>query len=298
MITLDPIYRDITSKFNQGAKENEITRTDILIAINDAIAALRNEYVTAGLGQSFAITDSITALARDTTYPFLFVGTLTKDLLKRVAVSKSVINVSLFQTASNLTDTLTTFAVDSLAIKNNASEFKLYKCVKGFTSLNTFTLTFTKSDLRQWRSANGLTYSAGNVIFDGTSYWKLTADLVNDVPYTFVASGAGAGQINATQVYWLEQGDPTINPVFFEFDRINEIRLLNRDGFKGYTIKDNKIYGTSNVAKVNITYVPEWTYVDDLGTNVQVPYELIEPIKQRAIAALATKLRKQSGASE
>ena len=298
MITIDPIYRDITSKFNQGAKENELTRTDILIAINDAIATLRNEYVTAGFGQSFAITDSISSLARDTTYPFLFVGTLTKDLLKRVSVTKSVINVSLFETASNLTDASLSFALDSLAVKNTASEFKLYKCVKGFTTTNTFTLTFAKSDLRQWRSANGLKYKAGNVIFDGTSYWKLQADLTNDVAYTFVASGAGAGQINATQVYWMEQGDPTTNPVFFEFDRINEIRLLNRDGFKGYTIKNNKIYGTSDVAKITITYVPEWVYVDDLGENVQVPYELIEPIKQRALAALATKLRQQSGASQ
>lgn len=298
MITLEPIYRDIVSRFNNGDRENELTRTDILNAINDAIVTLRNDYVTAGFGQSFAITDSITALARDTVYPFLYVATLSKELLKRSSVSKSVINVALYRTATEITNTNQSATVDTLAFKNTAGEFKLYKCVKTFSSTNTFTRTFAKEKLRQWRSANGLKYAAGDVIFDGTSYWRLASELVNDQAYTFVESGAGAGQINAEQVYWMEQGDPTVNPVFFEFDRINELKLLNRDGYFGYTIKDNKIYGTSAVPKITITYVPEWEYIDDLDTSLRLPFEFTEPIKSRAIATLATKLQLTAGGSQ
>jgi hypothetical protein len=288
-MTLEPIFNDINSKINLGALQNEITRTDILIAINDAIAALRIEYVGAGLGGSFAVTDSITSIARDATYPFLYVGTLSKELIKRVAISKGIINITAYYTNTELTNTALTIAAGTYAFKNTTSEFSLYRCVEGFTTTNTFTATFDKSRLRQWRSQNGLKYITDDVVFDGSSYWKLLADLDNTLPYTFTASAPSAGQIQATKMYWIHEGDATTNPVFFEFDRLNELRLLNRDGFRGYTVKDNKIYATSGLQKFNITYVPEWTYVDDLGVNARIPYELVEPIKRRALASLAMK---------
>jgi len=294
LITFDVIYRDIVSKINQGSKDDELTRTDILTAINDAIAALRIDYVSAGLGSSFAITDSITAIARDATYPFLYVGTLTKELIKRVSISKGIINITAYYTNTELTNAELSFSVGTLAYKNTASEFSLYRCVESFATTNTYNATFDKSRLRQWRSKNGLKYLAGDVIFDGSVYWKLINDLDNSLPYTFTASAPSAGQIQATKMYWIYEGDATTNPVFFEFDRINELRLLNRDGFRGYTVKDNKIYATSGLQKFNVTYVPEWTYVDDLTTPVRIPFELIEPIKQRALTTLSIKLRERT----
>lgn len=288
-MTLEPIFNDINSKINLGALQNEITRTDILIAINDAIAALRIEYVSAGLGGSFAITDSITSIARDATYPFLYVGTLSKELIKRVSISKGIINITAYYTNSELLNEAQTFTVGDYAYKNTTTEFSLYRCVESVTTTNTYTATFDKSRLRQWRSGNGLKYLAGDVVFDGSSYWKLLADLDNTEPYTFTASAPGAGEIQATKMYWIHEGDATTNPVFFEFDRLNELRLLNRDGFRGYTVKDNKIYATSGLQKFNVTYVPEWTYLDNLGTDAEIPYELAEPIKRRALASLAMK---------
>jgi hypothetical protein len=295
LITFDAIYRDIVSKINQGSKDDELTRTDILIAINDAAASLRNDYVSSGLGQSFSITDSITSLARDATYPFLYVGTLTKELIKRVAISKGIINMTAYYTNTELLNEAQTAVVGATAFKNTATEFSLYRCVESFTTTNTYTATFDKSRLRQWRSKNGLKYLAGDVVFDGSSYWKLLADLDNSLPYTFTASAPGAGEIQATKMYWIYEGDATTNPVFFEFDRVNELRLLNRDGFRAYTVKDNKIYTTAGVQKFNVTYVPEWTYVDDLTASVRIPFELIEPIKQRALTALSIKLRERTG---
>ena len=288
-MTLEPIFNDINSKINLGALQNEITRTDILIAINDAIAALRIEYVGAGLGGSFAVTDSITSIARDATYPFLYVGTLSKELIKRVAISKGIINITAYFTNTELEDDVMTVDVGDYAYKNAASEFSLYRCVESFVATNTYTATFEKSKLRQWRSDNGLKYLADDVVFDGSSYWKLLADLDNTEPYTFTASAPGAGEIQATKMYWIHEGDATTNPVFFEFDRINELRLLNRDGFRGYTVKDDKIYATSGLQKFNVTYVPEWTYLADLATDAQIPYEMAEPIKRRALASLAMK---------
>ncbi len=288
-MTLEPIFNDINSKINLGALQNEITRTDILIAINDAIAALRIEYVGAGLGGSFAVTDSITSIARDATYPFLYVGTLSKELIKRVAISKGIINITAYYTNTELLNESQTIAAGTYAFKTTASEFSLYRCVEGFTTTNTYTATFDKSRLRQWRSQNGLKYLAGDVVFDGSSYWKLLADLDNTLPYTFTASAPGAGQIQATKMYWIHEGDATTNPVFFEFDRLNELRLLNRDGFRGYTVKDNKIYATSGLQKFNVTYVPEWTYLADLAADAEIPYEMAEPIKRRALASLAMK---------
>ena len=288
-MTLEPIFNDINSKINLGALQNEITRTDILIAINDAIAAMRIEYVSAGLGSSFAVTDSITSIARDATYPFLYVGTLSKELIKRVAISKGIINITAYYTNTELLNESQTIAAGTYAFKTTASEFSLYRCVEGFTTTNTYTATFDKSRLRQWRSQNGLKYLAGDVVFDGSSYWKLLADLDNTLPYTFTASAPGAGQIQATKMYWIHEGDATTNPVFFEFDRLNELRLLNRDGFRGYTVKDNKIYATSGLQKFNVTYVPEWTYLADLAADAEIPYEMAEPIKRRALASLAMK---------
>ena len=289
-MTLEPIFNDINSKINLGALQNEITRTDILVAINDAIAALRIEYVSAGLGSSFAVTDSITSVARDATYPFLYVATLSKELIKRVAISKGIINITAYYTNTELVNSAALSATaGSYAFKNTATEFSLYRCVEGFTTTNTYTATFDKSRLRQWRSDNGLKYLAGDVVFDGSSYWKLLADLDNTEPYTFTASAPGAGEIQATKMYWIHEGDATTNPVFFEFDRINELRLLNRDGYSGYTVKDNKIYATAALQKFNVTFVPEWTYLTDLATDAKIPYEMAEPIKRRALASLAMK---------
>jgi hypothetical protein len=304
LITLDAIYRDIVSKINQGSKDDELTRTDILNAINDAAASLRNDYVSSGLGQSFSITDSITSIARDATYPFLYVGTLTKELIKRVAISKGIINMTAYYTNTELLNEAQTAVVGATAFKNTATEFSLYRCVKSFTTTNTYTATFDKSKLRQWRSQNGLKYLDGDVVFDGSNYWRIGQNFTNDQPYTFTEpdgsflSSPGPGEIQATKMYWIYEGDATTNPVFFEFDRVNELRLLNRDGFRAYTVKDNKIYTTAGVQKFNITYVPEWTYIDDLTVSVRIPFELIEPIKQRALAALSIKLRERTGVEQ
>lgn len=288
-MTIRPIFNDINSKINLGALQNEITRTDILIAINDAIAAIRGEYVNSGLGQSFSVTEQVTSLARDTSYPFTFVGTLANEVIKRSPLNKGILSISTYKTNTELTNTSMTATVGTFAYKNTADEFTLYRCVESFTDTNTFTATFEKTQIRQWRSENGLLYYTDEVVFDGTSYWKLLADLDNTLPYTFTAGSPGAGEIQATKMYWISEGDATTNPVFYEFDRINELRLFNRDGYVGYTVKNNKIHTTFGIQKFDITYVPEWTYLDNLDTDAKLTYEMGELVKRRALAGLAIK---------
>ena len=293
---LRPIYSDIISKINQSVQRDEILSTDIIRAINDAISVIRIDYVGRGLGQSFAITEQYYFSMRDMNYPFLHATELESTPMKTAPITNSIQNLMGFVTDDELQDASATYALGATTVKQDDTNgvFRAYQCVKGFTSTNTFDLTFTKEQIRQYRSNNGLKYSTGDVIYDGTSYWKLTADLTNNQAYTFVASGAGAGQINATQVYWLDIGEAAINPVYIEFDRIQELRLMSRNNFFGYTIKDNILYGTPNIQRFTISYVPEWTYVDDLDADVRITADMIPKIKQAALASLAIKLPGQT----
>lgn len=298
MITLEPIYRDVMSKLDQTSFSTKVTSRDVLISINDAIASLRDDYVSKNLGQSFSITEETIPSVRDTLYPFLFVSNLSFPTLKKVGITKSILNVTAFLSSTQILDKTQTALFETTAYHVSENGFVLCKCVKAFENLNTFQRIFEASSLRQWRQSNGLKYFTGDVIFDGTSYWRLTSDLINNQEYTFVESGAGAGQVNAQQVYWKIIGEAVANPVFIEFDRIMELRIMDRNGFLGYTVKENEIYGTKSIKKLIVTYVPEWSYVDDLKKEIKVPYELIQSIVDLSISRLAIKFATQQGSDE
>lgn len=290
-MTLRPLYNDIHSQINQGGYQNEVLANDVLLALNDAISTARLEYVGRGLGQSFSVTEQQWFSIRDVNYPFLHATELESTPLKTAPITGSILNMTGFLSDKEILNQTQTFSIGDVAVKqdDDTGVFRLYSCMKSFTAVNTYNLTFTKDKLRQWRSANGLKYLAGEVVFDGTSYWKLNQTFTNDTAYTFSAT-PGSGQIDATQVYWMDSGEAVTNPTFFEFERINELRLLTRSGFYGYTIKDNVLYGTPNIQRFTITYVPEWTTVTDLDAEIRITADMVPVIKQRALASLAIKL--------
>lgn len=293
-MTLRPIYNDIYSIINQGSYTNEILANDVLIALNDAISSARIEYVGRGLGQSFAVTEQQWVSVRDVNYPFLQTTELEYTPLKTAPITNSILNLTAFLSGEELTDEVASFSVGAKAVKQDDENgiFRLYECVKTYTSVNAFDKTFTKSQLRQWRSNNKLKYVTGDVVFDGTSYWKLEETFVNDQAYTFSESGTGDTVIDATQVYWMDIGDAVTGPVFFEFDRVNELRLMLRSGFHAFSLKDNVLYSTPDIQRFTITYVPEWSTVTDLDQEIRIPTDMIPSIKQRTLASLATKLNR------
>lgn len=289
MIVLSEIYNDIVSKINAGAYQNEILAKDILLGINEAISQLRIEYVMAGYAQSFAITEERDTVTRSATYPFLLTATLSQELLKRAPVSKSVIAAIGYKSTIVLNNGNHTRTVGDIAYRVDEDEQHLLECVESYTDKNHYDLFFRPAELRQYRQDNKLKYKAGEVVFDGDHYWKIVADFVNDGEFTFVESAPGANQIVATKLYWKEIGEAFVSPVFVEFDRINELKLATRSKFSSYSIKDNVLYASPELKKIAITYVPEWTYVSDLTTQLRIPYDMVDQVKRRTLAGLAIK---------
>lgn len=60
----------------------------------------------------------------------------------------------------------------------------------------------------------------------------------------------------------------------------------------GISFNENKLYVTKNVEKLSISYIPEWTPITTLSTDLVLSDTMVVAVKQLALDNLEKKLGK------
>lgn len=311
---LSVLYRDVVSALD--APEDKILFKDVTNAINEAISSLRVEYIQNGQGFEFTETDRVYATVDDIEYPFAKYAELDYNIMRSLPIQWTVKQSMFSKTDKFIQNKPQTWTKGDLAIKGN----NLYKCVESVDGVNTFNYTFKPSSIRSWSKNNKFEFVQGDVVYDGSSYYIATEDYVNNENEGIADAGleppvvsdptltssnvtATAFTVNFTQatsseeensfekLYWMLIGDAYYEARYVPFDQIHQLKLsgFTRNHFP-FTIKENKIYTTVTALPFTITYIPEWEYVEDLDTDLDIPDSFIQPVKQNAIQQLGFKL--------
>lgn len=280
-ITLSKLYRDIVSGI--GAPEDQIRKLDVTNLINQNIADLRVQFIKQGLGKEFIETETISSTSKDTTYPFLYTATITKPLMRSLPIEWTVQQSLFWETSNELQDTVDTWTKGDLAIKDGV----VYEALSDINSQNTYDLTFKIDNVKNYYNNNGLEFKKGDIVYnqsDGT-YWRCTSDYTNDQGQTISASGS------FEQLYWRQIDDGYQQGTPIKFTELFQTVLHDyADNHFPFTIKEKDFYTTKSNTPITISYVPEWQYVEDLSANLDIPDMIIQPIRNRCIRLIGSKL--------
>lgn len=275
-MNLGQLYRDTNSVVAANAEwQEQIFPNDTINAINDAIASLRVQYIQNGLGYEFADTESLTP-SSDSNYPFNSVS-LSNALLRSLPIHQTVLNTSVAKTADTVTNGSDTYTEDQLVRKDNV----LYQVTEDVTA-DIYTSTFDETRARNF--ATGVIAKVDDIFYNDGSYYKANS------AYT-IASGDDPDSLSEfDKVYLREIGNAYVNAMIVSFDRLHELSLSDECNIDTIiAIQDDTLF-SSTTNDIVVTYIPEWTYVTDLSTELDIPDTLASPVKRQAIQLLATKL--------
>ncbi|HSH25162.1 MAG TPA: hypothetical protein VLA13_06455 [Massilibacterium sp.] len=281
-LTLSKLYRDIVSSL--AVPEDQLRKLDVTNVINQTISETRTEFIKQGLGNEFIETETIWVTIKDVIeYPFLYKAELCKPLLRSLPIEWTVRQSVFWETENELSDKTQSWNEGDLVIKEDS----VYKALEGIDSENTYDLTFEVDNVRHYEVDNGLEYDVGDVIqnSDGT-YWRCTADYVNNQDETIDVTGS------FEQLFWkkvdgaYQQGTPR------QFSELFQLQLYDAciDNYYPFTIKENIFYTTAPNTPVTISYIPEWQYIEDFECELPIPDMMINPVRNRCIKLLASKL--------
>jgi len=284
-MTLESIYRDVYSQLNLDGLAHDITFYDIVKSINDCIRTKRREYIQGGYGTKFSITETVSLTVEDTEYPFLYSATLTNDVMDSIDITLAVPNAIGYETGETIQAVLQSFNVGELALLGN----DLYECVESFTSVATSTLTF-EGNVRNYYRANGLSYSAGETVLDSESgsYYRVDTD------FTATVDDVADNIAELTKVYWRKVRKGHVHVSKYPFYAINHLSAFNDEYVDAgaITVNKDKVYASKNLASIALTYIPDWTDVDDFAGEVDIPDFMVLPVKNEVVNRLKIKMSK------
>lgn len=283
-MTLENIYRDINSKISDvDLDRQQLYHNDIVKAINDAIREIRIEYVKNDRAEDFAVSETLTPTTVDNDYPFLYSTSLTNAVTHAVPISIAVLNSVVSRSNETIPDSVDTFTTGDKKIKGDY----LYTAVADGFDVNAFDLVFEVKQVKNYAVNNELKFFVGDVAYnisDGT-YWRTTSEYTNNQNETISESGA------FEQLYWKRVGDAYLKAIPVEMERIHE-QKLHRDLFEYYpfSIQESTFYAKVPSLSYYVSYVPEWTNITDLSTELDIPDQMIPNVKIRALQFLSSKL--------
>lgn len=276
---LDTLYRDVYSQLNIDENNNPISSIDVVNAINQSISRVITDYANNGMGHFFSETETINNFIQSPDYPFLQEGTLTKAVLNESRPEIAVLASNVKLSDKELLDQAMSWD------KGDVVEFEgdLYKAVKPIDNQNTFGKVFSSEDVRPFRSNNGLKYNEGDIVYDDIeeSYFRVTQDFIakNDVEFL-------------EELFWRLLGTANVYANIYPLEDLRNITLHNTQK-QAFSIRRNKVFVNENVTGLSITYIPEWTYVEDLEADVDIPYEASALVIQNSVNKLLSKLARQ-----
>jgi hypothetical protein len=284
-MTLDSIYRDVNSKLSvQHEYEEKFYSLDTIKAINDAISAVRLEAAQNRVAEQIAVTQVINNFTLSANHPYLVEATLSASIINTVDPMSAILQADYWVTANTLDSGFTSATVGD---RRNIGR-KLYQCVETYAGVNAQTRIFDGNKLRYFAPNDNATYLVGDIIHNGGSYWKVLENFANTTTQTFEEGARFEKQ------FWVFVGNAFGPTSVYTFERISQMKLLSEDdctGTRGVAVKKDKVYCSPNVPKLTITYVPEWTFINNLDTNLDIPSEWLPEIKQRAVQTMLMKIQ-------
>lgn len=283
-ITLDKLYRDINSRLaNVGVDRQKIVHKDVINSINQAVSVVRQEYIKAGRADEFAETEFKLTLSEDPEYPFLNSATLSNTLLRSLPIELSIRQSLIWKTSNELEDEAQTWSKGDLAIKGS----RVYKATEDVSGINTYDNTFKAESVRNYTKDNELKYVKGEVVYDGTSYWEVDADYTND-------KGQTASEAGFTKLYWRDKGKAFYEGTYIPFGRFYQTNLFDSiPNHYPFSVRDDTLYAKFDGGPVTFTYIPEWTYVEDLSEELDISDVMERRVRDHALQDLARKLNVQ-----
>lgn len=282
-MTFGDLYRDVYSRLGLDGEDHDIYFKDISKAINDVIRELRTQYIQNGLGHEFATTEALTNFSEDADYPFVSSDTLSQKLMADLPIEFTVLSSICYVTNNTIQNTTQTFSKGDIARKGD----KTYECVESFTNVNTFDLTFNPDNLRNYYRNNGLIYDIDDVVrgAETGSYYKVNTGFTN------TSDEDGDTNSNLDKLYWKEIGTAYTYAAHYPFKHLNTIRLFESIDFsEAFAILENKVYATPTITEIKLTYIPVWTDIESLNSNLDLPDFMIPMVKDRALIRLGQKL--------
>lgn len=281
MSTYGDLHRDVVSAL--GTPKEQINFKDVSNAINQTISQARVEYIQNGQGYEFVETETFYVLIDDLTYPFLYSTDLDKNLMRTLPISQTVRSSLFWKTENELLDEAQTWSEGDIVRKGDYA----YQALDDISSTNTYNLTFTLENPRNYYIDNGLKYVKGDIVRDQVTgdYYRCDTAYTNNQGQSITASG------NFTKVLWKQIGEAFFEATYVPFDAMYEMKLRNNiKEHYPFTILDNKIYTTVENVPFSISYIPEWTFVEDMSTELNIPDSMYQSVRNRAIQLLAPKL--------
>lgn len=285
-VTLDQVYRDVNSLLGQaGIRETTFAPDDVINAINDSIATRRAEYVQQGLGHKFSTTEKLTPSSRPPGYPFLYSASMSDTIMQDLPIEFAVVHAFGERTDNTLTDTTTSFNKGDRAIKDDTDD--LYECVETYSSTNTYDETFEAKQIKVYYPNSGTEFFTGDVVYDhkSGSYYEATSDYTNDTDTDIASTGS------FKKLYWRKLGKAYVRAEPVPFSRLNKIQLDDTvPEYFPFSIKEQTLYSYTKDLPISVTYVPEWSWVTDRSTNLDIPTDMVQTVKFDAVTTLAQKL--------
>lgn len=282
-MTLGSIYRDIISALGPSV-EDQVRKLDVTNLINQTIADLRVQFIRNGLGSEFIYTQKIDSTSKNSTeFPFLYTATLDKNIMRGLPLSMTVQESLFWKASDELTDTVQSWTKGDLAYKDGVA----YEALEDISSQNTYDLTFEADNVKNYYNNNGLEFFKGDIAYnqsDGT-YWRCTSDYTNDQGQSISASG------NFEQLFWRRVDDAYYQGSPVQFNSLFQTVLFDMiDNHYPFSIKEKTFYTTVANTPLTLSYVPEWEYVEGFDQQLSVPDMMAQPIRNRAIQLIASKL--------
>lgn len=283
MGSLSNLYRDIVSNFSSVA-DGRLRKLDVTNLINQTIADVRTQFIQEGLGKEFLYTETIWATVKHPIeHPFLYRATLDKTLMRGLPIAWTVQHSLFWETENELEDTTQSWSKGDLAIKDDT----VYEALEDISSQNTYDLTFEVDNVKNYYNNNGLEYKTGDIVYnqsDGT-YWRCTSDYTNNQGQAISGSG------NFEQLFWRRVDDAYQQGSPVKYNDLFQTQLFEfGDNHFPFSIKEDEFYTPVDNTPITISYIPEWEYVEDFDTELTIPDLIVQPVRNRCIRLLGSKL--------
>lgn len=281
-MTLGKLFREIISA--SGVPEDRVRKLDITNLINQTISDLRVQFIRNGLGSEFTVDENITSTSKNTTdYPFLYEATLSNTLMRGLPISMTVQESMFWKTSDELEDSIQSWTKGDLAYKDGVA----YEALEDISSENTYDLTFSVDNVKNYYNNNGLEFKEDDIVFnqsDGT-YWRCTSDYTNDQGQAIGASG------NFEQLFWRRVDDAYYQGSPVQFNSLFQTVLSDMiDNHYPFSIREDVFYTTVSNTPITLSYIPEWQYKEGFDEELNIPDMLVQPVRNRCIQLIGSKL--------
>lgn len=279
---LSRLYRDIVSALDVNG--DQLRKLDVTNLINQTIADVRTQFIQEGLGKEFLYTETIWVTVKDIVeYPFLYKATLDKTLMRGLPIAWTVQQSLFYETEDELEDRSQSWSEGDLAFKND----KVYKALEDISSTNTYDLTFEVDNVKNYYNNNGLEFKTDDIVYNQSdeTYWRCTSDYINNQGETIGGSGS------FEQLLWRLVDDAYQQGSSVKFNELFQTQLFDfGDNHFPFTIKEDTFYTPVGNTPITLSYIPEWEYVEDFDTELTIPDLIVQPVRNRCIRLLGSKL--------